>query len=247
MSNRIRLDELLVERNMCDTRSMARSLIMEGKVLVNDVPVTKPGTFVSREVSLRLKGDFVPFVSRGGLKLDGALEDLSLDVRGLVVLDVGASTGGFTDCLLRRGAKKVYAVDVAYGVLHPKLRSDPRVVVIERKNARYLSIEDIGEMVDMVVMDVSFISVKKIIPAASSVLKKGGIILPLVKPQFEVGRGEVERGGVVRDKKKVERVLKDMELFLEREGYEVLGVVPSRVKGAKKGNQEYFIAAKKIL
>ncbi len=246
MSDKMRLDELVVDAGLAPTRSMARSLIMEGKILVDDVPVTKPGKMVKRGSSVRLKGDFIPYVGRGGMKLEGALDDLSIDVSGLLAVDIGASVGGFTDCLLKRGAKRVHAVDVAYGILHPKLRQDDRVRVIERKNARYLSFEDIGEMVDLVTIDVSFISVKKIVPKVSSFLKPGGVLLVLVKPQFEVGKDEVERGGVVRDAEKLKRVLEDIESFLVGEGYEILGVVPSKVRGAKKGNQEYFIAGKKI-
>ncbi len=242
--SKIRLDQLLVERGIVESRNKAQALIMEGKVIVGDTVITKPGRFVHKDVQIRLK-EIIPYVSRGGLKLEGALEDFGVDVSGMVALDIGASTGGFTDCLLQKGASKVYAVDVAYGIIHPKLRNDKRVKVIERKNARYLTLDDIGEKVDIATIDVSFISVKKIIPRLNDILKDGGILLTLVKPQFEVGKDEVERGGVVRDEGKIKRVLNDIKRFLEEEGYKVIGILPSRIKGAKKGNQEYFIYARK--
>ena len=244
MSRRKRLDLLLVERGLVESRNKAQALIMEGKVLVNDKPITKPGTAVPQDAEIRVK-EVLPYVSRGGLKLEGALEDFGIDVEGFVALDIGASTGGFTHCLLKKGAKKVYAVDVAYGVIHPTLRADERVVLIERKNARYLKFEDIGEQVDIATIDVSFISIRKIIPNLWDIIKSGGFLLPLVKPQFEVGKGEVEKGGVVRSKEKIERVLSEIEAFLNHQGYRVIGVKPSRVKGAKKGNQEFFVLARK--
>ncbi len=244
MSSKKRLDLLLVDRGLVESRNKAQALIMEGKVLVNDRPVTKPGTMVPEDAEIRVR-ETLPYVSRGGLKLEGALEDFGIDVRGFVALDIGASTGGFTHCLLKKGARKVYAVDVAYGVIHPSLRVDKRVILIERKNARFLSFEDIGEQVDIATIDVSFISVKKIIPNLWDIIKSGGFLLPLVKPQFEVGKGEVEKGGVVRSREKIERVLTDIEGFLKDQGYKVLGVKPSRVKGAKKGNQEFFVLARR--
>ncbi len=244
MSSKKRLDVLLVERGFVESRNRAQALIIEGKVLVYDRPITKPGTAVPEDAEIRLK-DVLPYVSRGGLKLEGALEDFGIDVKGFVALDIGASTGGFTHCLLKRGAKKVYAVDVAYGIMHPSLRSDERVVLIERKNARYLRFEDIGEQVDIATIDVSFISIRKIIPNLWDIIKPGGFLLPLVKPQFEVGKGEVEKGGVVRSREKIERVLYKIEDFLRDQGYSVLGIRPSRVKGAKKGNQEFFVLARR--
>ena len=179
------------------------------------------------------------YVSRGGVKLEHALKTFDIDVRGKVALDVGASTGGFTDCLLQHGAEKVFAIDVGYGQLHWKLRNDPRVVNIERLNARYLKLEDIGENVDIVTIDVSFISLVKIIPSIMNVLKSNGTLVCLVKPQFEVGKGEVGKGGIVRDETKHKEVIRKISTFLEESGFFIIGIEDSPILGAE-GNKEFL-------
>ncbi len=186
-----RIDTLLVKKALVPTRARARSLIMSGVVFVDGARVDKAGTLVEENSRVELKDSSLKYVGRGGIKLESALREFSIDVRDKVALDVGASTGGFTDCLLKHGAKRVYAVDVGYGQLDWKLRQDPRVRVLERTNARYLKPEDIGEPVDICTIDVSFISLTKIIPPLSQMIKRGGVLIALIKPQFEVGKGEV--------------------------------------------------------
>lgn len=212
---------------------------MSGYVFVDGTRVDKAGTMVKEDSSISVNHPALAYVSRGGVKLEAALREFKVDVRGKVALDIGASTGGFTDCLLRLGAMTVYAVDVGYGQLDWKLRQDRRVVVKERVNARYLRPEDIGELVDIVTVDVSFISLTKIIPAAAGLLKPGGTLVSLIKPQFEVGRGEVGRGGVVRDKTKHKEVVDKIVVFLEELNFKVLGVIPSPILGAD-GNKEFL-------
>ena len=194
-----RLDVLLVELGLAPTRAKAQALVLAGQVVVDDQRVDKPGTRVSAEAELRLKGEPMPYVSRGGLKLEAALRHFQLDVRGAVCADVGASTGGFTDCLLQAGAAKVHALDVGRGQLHARLRSDPRVVLHEGVNARHLASSDLLESVSVLVLDVSFISLTQVLPATVPFLRPGGVTVALVKPQFEAGRGQVGKGGVVRD------------------------------------------------
>ena len=190
-----RLDNLLVDRGLVSSRERAKALIAEGKVLVDQQKIDKPGATVRVEAHLQLTAE-LPYVSRGGLKLEGALRAFGIDPGGMVVMDVGASTGGFTDCVLQRGAKKVYAVDVGYGQLAWKLRNDPRVVNLERANIRYLQREAVEEEgVDLILIDTSFISIEKFLPHLLGFLKEGGILLGLIKPQFEVGKGEVGKGG----------------------------------------------------
>ena len=236
-----RLDLLLVERNMVQSRERARALIMAGRILVNDVPVDKAGTKVAEDADIVLKGEDIPFVSRGGLKLDHAVKGLGLDVTGLTCLDIGASTGGFTDCLLQHGAGKVFAVDVGYGQLAWSLRQDPRVVVIERTNIRHMKYDVIGQSVDLIVVDTSFISLKLVIPAAEKFMKKGTRILALIKPQFEAGRERIGKGGVVRDPKVREEIIGEIKDFFDNRGYETGEVIPSPVPGPK-GNQEFIIS-----
>jgi 23S rRNA (cytidine1920-2'-O)/16S rRNA (cytidine1409-2'-O)-methyltransferase len=236
-----RLDLLVVEKNMVQSRERARALIMAGRILVNDVPVDKAGTKVALDAHIILKGEDIPFVSRGGLKLDHAVTGLDLDVTGLHCLDIGASTGGFTDCLLQHGAGKVYAVDVGYGQLAWSLRQDPRVVVIERTNIRHLEYDVVGEKVDLVVADTSFISLKLVIPAAEKFMKKGTLILALIKPQFEAGRDRIGKGGVVRDPEVREEIIGEIKDFFNNRGYEIGEVIPSPVPGPK-GNQEFIIS-----
>ncbi len=234
-----RLDSLLVEKQLTNSREEAKRLILAGKTLVNGVALSKVGSLINEESDIKLKDKGHPFVSRGGLKLAGALKEFNVKVRGLTALDAGASTGGFADCLLQNGVKKVFAVDVGYGQLAWKIRKDPRIVTIEKKNVRYLTISDLGEAVDLAVVDLSFISVKLVLPAIISVLKRKGRIISLIKPQFEVGKAEVGKGGIVRDTKKHVKVLNDISQFTKDAGLDVLGHVQSPIAGAK-GNTEYF-------
>ena len=221
-------------------RQRARALIMAGKILVDTQRMDKPGMQVSVDSSIDLKGDDLPYVSRGGLKLESALDALNLDVRDLICLDVGASTGGFTDCLLQHGAQKVYAVDVGYGQLAWKLRQDHRVVVIERTNIRHMRPELMAELADLVTIDASFISLKIVVPAVLGLIKPSGRILALIKPQFEAGKGNVGKGGVVKDTEIHHRIISDLSDFFEQQGLVCGPVVPSPVLGPK-GNQEFII------
>ena len=237
-----RIDELLVKRGFSETRSKAKALLMAGSVFVDGHRVEKAGAMVAAAAEIELKGVSGRYVGRGGVKLEAALKGFGIDPGGKTVLDVGASTGGFTDCLLQHGALVVYAVDVGYGQLAWSLRNDPRVRVLERLNARYLKLEDIGERVDIATFDVSFISLTLVIPPVLGVLKPGGVIIALVKPQFEVGKGEVGRGGIVRDEAKRLRTVKKIEAFVESAGLDLMGVIPSPIPGAD-GNREYLLAA----
>ena len=244
-SNKPRLDVLLVEKGLAESRQRAAALILAGKVLVEGRKASKAGQRVAPEAKVEVLDQSESYVSRGGFKLAGALDALSLVVSGLVAMDVGASTGGFTDCLLRRGAKKVYAIDVGYGQLAWQLRQDSRVVVLERCNVRYLTREQVVELVDLAVIDTSFISLKKVIPKVFEFLQTSGRLLALIKPQFEVGKGQVGKGGVVRDPKLHEQVVGDMEDFCRDQGLEVERVVESSLLGPK-GNREFFISAVKL-
>ena len=217
---------------------------MAGEVLVDDRPVTKAGTLVNSEASIRLRGRPSPYVSRGGLKLEKAVDDFAVQVRDRVVLDVGASTGGFTDCLLRRGARLVYAVDVGYGQFDWKLRNDPRIIVFEKKNIRALRSEELSDAPELAVVDVSFISLRLVIPQVMKVLADPGEILALIKPQFEVGKGKVGKGGVVRSGNDHLRVVGEIRGAAEAMGLEVGGVMESPLLGPK-GNKEFFIHLRK--
>jgi 23S rRNA (cytidine1920-2'-O)/16S rRNA (cytidine1409-2'-O)-methyltransferase len=232
-----------MEMGLAQSRQRAQALIMAGKVLVDDHPIYKPGTPVSNSQHIVLREEDIPYVSRGGLKLAGALQTLNIDVKGLVCLDVGASTGGFTDCLLQRGAQRVFAVDVGYGQLSWKLRQDARVHVIERTNIRNLSSEALPCPVDLTTIDVSFISLKIVVPAVIKFLKKEARVLALIKPQFEVGKGMVGKGGVVRDPLLHETVVEDLSSFFKKTGFRIESVIPSRLRGPK-GNREFFISLK---
>jgi len=237
-----RLDQLLVERGLAESRTKAQALILAGQVVVGEARVDKPGTRVPKDAELRLKGEVLPYVSRGGLKLAAALDHFRLDPKGLVCADIGASTGGFTDCLLQRGAAKVYAIDVGTAQLHQKVRADPRVVSKERVNARHLTDEDLPERVQALVIDVSFISLKLVLP---SVLPKlDGWLVALVKPQFEAGRDGVEKGGVVRDAKVRQDAIDGVRAFVEGQGLDVLGVIDSPAPGPA-GNVEALLAARR--
>lgn len=237
------MDNLLVELGLAPSRSKAQALLMSGVVYVDGQRVDKAGTRVLSSSEIELRGDTNPYVSRGGLKLEAALDAFGIDPQGLTAVDIGASTGGFTDCLLQRGAEKVYAVDVGRGQLDWKLRQDVRVVPLERVNARYLMLSDLGEPVDLAVLDVSFISLRKVIPPVVKLLKPRGLIVALIKPQFEVGRGEVGKGGIVRDPAKHVRVVEDMSAFIASTGLTVQGVVDSPILGAG-GNREFLICAR---
>lgn len=218
---------------------------MAGQVVAGDHKVEKSGQMLPLSVELRVKDD-LPFVSRGGLKLQKALDEFGIDVNGLVVMDVGASTGGFTDCLLQRGARKVIAVDVGYGQLAWKLRQDERVLSLEKTNIRYLEPEKLPEVPAMAVIDASFISLDKVLPNTLRLISPEGIVVALVKPQFEVGRGEVGKGGVVRDPEKHQAVIESVCSLAETLRLQVLGVVESPILGPK-GNREFLIHLKKTL
>jgi 23S rRNA (cytidine1920-2'-O)/16S rRNA (cytidine1409-2'-O)-methyltransferase len=239
MSESERLDRRVVAEGLAQTRSRAEALIRAGRVLVDDVPVEKPGTRVRAEAPIRLRGELPRFVSRGGEKLAGALEDLAVDPRGRRCLDVGASTGGFTDCLLQRGARHVTALDVGYGQLALRLRDDPRVTPLERSNARHLEPGLLAEGIDLVTVDVSFISLRLLLPALRAALPAAELLL-LVKPQFEVGRDQVGRGGVVRDDGLRAAALTAVRTTAEALGYAALGQADSRLSGPK-GNREIFL------
>jgi 23S rRNA (cytidine1920-2'-O)/16S rRNA (cytidine1409-2'-O)-methyltransferase len=239
-----RLDELLTEKGLFDSRSKAHACIMAGLILVNEQKMEKPGVKVDETSVIRVLGSTCPFVGRGGLKMEKALNEFKIDVTGMVVADIGAGTGGFTDCVLKRGAKKVFAIDVGYGQIDWKLRSDERVVTIERKNARELLLSDIGEKVDLIVMDVSFISILKVLPALASILKDTGVIVTLIKPQFEIGRGNVPMGGVIKDDAVRAKVLADIKAGVASLGYEVLNETTSPITG-HDGNVEFLLQLKK--
>ena len=239
MKKRIRLDAFLVEIGLAESVLGACPLIMAGKVMVDGKVVSKAGAEVSRESEVSIKKDS-PFVGRGGLKLEGALKDFGIAVTGLIAMDVGSSTGGFTDCLLKNGASRVYAVDVGKGLIDDSLRRDPRVCLLEGRNIRHLEAEDVGEKIDIATVDVYFISLKKVIPKLKEFLKPFGMVLALIKPQFEAGKENVGKGGVVRDPSVHQAVVEDIKSFSERAGFKVLGVSPSKITGAK-GNAEFWI------
>ncbi len=241
-----RLDVLMVERGLAESRAKAQALVLAGQVVVGDKRVDKPGALVPADAEIRLKGELARYVSRGGLKLEAALDRFGLDVAGRVCADIGASTGGFTDCLLQRGAAKVYAIDVGYGQLHEKLRQDGRVVSIERVNARHLTEAELAEPVSVVTIDVSFISLELVLPAVLERLAPGGLLVALVKPQFEVGPKKVEKGGVVRDEAARKEAIARIADFVRSRGLTVLGVMDSPIAGPA-GNVEALLAAQKPL
>ncbi len=244
MSSKDRLDKLLFEKGLVRSREKARAFILEGKVFVNGRRIDKCGTKVDLTSEIRLEDEGSSYVSRGGEKLKAAIDAFGIVPKDWVVMDVGASTGGFTDCILQEGARKVYAVDVGYGQLAWKLQQDSRVVNLERRNIRYLRQEEVGEKLDLILIDTSFISIKKFLPHLLGFLKEGGMILGLIKPQFEVERGKVGKGGVVRDTHLHQIVIDSISAFASDLGLKVLGVVPSPLLGPK-GNKEFFIWLKK--
>ena len=230
----------MVEKGLVASRQRAQAMIMAGNVLVNCQLVEKSGHLISEASEITLKGETIPYVSRGGLKLEKALKSFAVSVQGLVCLDVGASTGGFTDCLLQHGATHVYAVDVGYGQLAWQLRQDARVTAIERMNIRNMPLNMLPEPVDLVTIDVSFISLKIVVPAVMKFIKKPAWIIALIKPQFEVGKGKVGKGGVVRDPLQHESVLNELDQFFKDSGWTCLAVVPSPILGPS-GNREFLI------
>jgi len=239
---RERIDKLLVDRGLVDSRTKAQALVMAGVVLVNEQRVNKPSEQFPINASIRVKRSDDPasrYVGRGGLKLEAALDAFKIDVKGFVCLDVGASTGGFTDCLLQRGANKVFAIDVGHNQIDFRLRQDARVEVREGVNARYLRPSDFPTKFDLVVMDVSFISATKVLPAIVPLLTDGGLLVVLVKPQFEVGKGEVGSGGIVRDADKRARVVEKVNEFAASIGLETCGEIESPIQGAE-GNVEFL-------
>lgn len=235
-----RLDVALVERGLVETRSKAQSLIMARRVLVNGAFVDKAGATVANDDDVRIAELEHPWVGRGGMKLAHALKEFGIDVTGKVCVDIGASTGGFTDVMLKSGARKVYAIDVGYGQIDVSLRNDPRVVNREKVNARYLQPEDFEERIELVSIDVSFISLKLILPTVTRFL--AGELVALIKPQFEVGKADVGKGGIVRDVVKRAAAVESVVAFAREHGYDVKGVIESPVKGAE-GNVEYLMSA----
>ena len=243
MKKKTRIDQALIERGFFESRERAQRAIMAGEVRVGDRVFAKPAEKI--DIDEKISVSEVPqFVGRGALKLSGALDHFGIDVASKVALDIGASTGGFTDCLLQRGAAKVFAVDVGHGQLAWKLRNDPRVIVIEKVNARFLSREHVPEDVDLCVIDVSFISLTLILPRAFELVTKNGMILALIKPQFELERKDVGRGGIVREPELHEKAQRKIVKFVEAANYDVVGLVPSTITGTD-GNQEFFICIRK--
>ena len=239
MKHKQRLDLLMTERGLCDSRSRAQALIMSGAVFVDGQKCDKAGTPVADDAAVEVRGETCPFVSRGGLKLEKALREFGVDPTGYVCSDSGASTGGFTDCLLQKGAKKVFAIDVGYGQLAWSLRTDPRVVCMERTNIRYVTPEDLGEPLDLSVVDVSFISLRLVLPAVQKLLKPTGQVLCLIKPQFEAGKDKVGKKGVVREPEIHLEVLENYVENAHAAGFKVLDVTFSPIKGPE-GNIEFL-------
>ncbi len=242
--SRKRLDQLLVERGLAESRTRAQALVLAGLVYSGEKRLDKPGTGMAEDIAIEVRGQPHPWVSRGGVKLAHGLNHFALDPAGAVAIDVGASTGGFTDVLLSRGAAKVHAVDVGHGQLAWKLRNDPRVIVQERTNARHLTAVEIPDPVDLVVCDASFIGLETVLPAAMALAKPGAALVALIKPQFEVGPARVGKGGVVRDPALHEEVCARIAAWLPTQGWTVLGIEPSPILGPE-GNREFLIGARK--
>jgi len=237
---RERIDKILVDLGLAESRTKAQALVMAGAVLVDEQRVSKPSETFNPNANVRIKAGAQPrYVSRGGLKLEAALRDFAVDVSGTVCLDVGASTGGFTDCLLQHGAARVVAIDVGHNQMDWKLRGDPRVELREGVNARYLAAADFAERFDLITIDVAFISATQILPAVVPLLKPAGQIITLIKPQFEVGKGEVGKGGIVKDREQHQRVITEVNRVAEALGLEVGGLIESPIHGAE-GNVEFL-------
>ena len=243
MSKKLRLDQLLVGRGFFPSREQARRAILAGEVSVATRVVDKPSELLDEQTAVAVKPTR-KYVGRGALKLESALENFDIDIRGTSALDIGASTGGFTDCMLQRGAEKVYAVDVGYGQLDWKLRTDARVIVIEKTNARFLTRDQVQELVDICVIDVSFISLTLILPNAIALLTPEGVLLALIKPQFELQRSDVGKGGIVRDPRLHQKAQDKIVAFVNDLGHVVVGIAPAGIKGAD-GNQEFFACIRK--
>lgn len=239
-----RLDIYLVENGLVSGRDLAKSLIMAGKVYVNNQKADKAGEQVGEKDKVEVRGETLKYVSRGGLKLEKAMESFPINLEGAVAMDIGASTGGFTDCMLQNGARKVFSVDVGYGQLAWKLRTDERVVNMERTNIRYVTAEDIGEELDFASIDVAFISLKLVLPVAKTLLRENGELVALIKPQFEAGREKVGKKGVVRDASVHREVIEEVTNFAQECGFCILGIDFSPIKGPE-GNIEYLMYAKK--
>jgi len=239
--NKLRLDQLMLLNNLVGSRNEAQGLILAGKVMVNDKIVNKAGLLFNDDSKILIIDDKCPYVSRGGLKLEHALNEFSIDVKDAICLDVGASTGGFTHCLLLNGARKVYAVDVGYGQLHWKLRNNSQVINMEKINIRYVKKEDFNESFDIITIDASFISLKLVIPPILPFIKENTLIISLIKPQFEAGRKNVKKGGIIRDVLIHEEVIENMKEFVyNNTTLKILGITPSPILGAK-GNKEFLM------
>jgi 23S rRNA (cytidine1920-2'-O)/16S rRNA (cytidine1409-2'-O)-methyltransferase len=243
MPKKLRLDQLLVGRGLFPSREQARRAVLAGEISVATRVADKPSELLDEQTAVAVKPNR-KYVGRGALKLEPALEHFDIDLRGKTALDIGASTGGFTDCMLQRCVEKVYAVDVGYGQLDWKLRNDPRVIVLERINARFLSRDQVQELVDICVIDVSFISLILILPNALALLKPDGVILALIKPQFELQRSEVGKGGIVRDPRSHQKAQDKIVAFVNDLGHFIAGIAPAAIKGAD-GNQEFFACIRK--
>jgi 23S rRNA (cytidine1920-2'-O)/16S rRNA (cytidine1409-2'-O)-methyltransferase len=243
MPKKLRLDQLLVGRGFFPSRGQARRAILAGEVSVATRVADKPSELLDEQTAVAVKPTR-KYVGRGALKLEPALDHFDIDLQGKTALDIGASTGGFTDCMLQRGAEKVYAIDVGYGQLDWKLRNDPRVIVLEKMNARFLTREQVPEFIDICVIDVSFISLTLILPNAVALLKPDGMILALIKPQFELQRSEVGKGGIVRDPRLHQKAQDKIVAFVNDLGHVVAGIAPAVIKGAD-GNQEFFACIRK--
>ena len=243
MSKKARLDVVLVEQGLFESREQAKRAVMAGEVRLGDQVLTKSSVLIAPDAELSVATP-PKYVGRGGLKLEGALDHFAIDAAGAIALDIGASTGGFTDCLLQRGATKVYAIDVGHGQLAWKIRNDPRVVVREHLNARHLTRDDIPERIDLCVIDVSFISLTLILPNAFELLSPTGVILALIKPQFELQREDVGRGGIVSDPELHEKAQRKVADFVAAQGHTVVGLAASPITGTD-GNQEFFLCARK--
>lgn len=241
-----RLDKLLVQQGLVASRERAKALILAGKVIVDNHRMDKAGMQISTDAVIRLKGRDIPYVSRGGLKLEKALREFVVEVKDKIAIDVGASTGGFTDCLLQHGTKKVYAVDVGYGQLAWQLREDTRVVDLERRNIRHLQADQLDEIPDFAVIDASFISLAKVLPNTLSLLSENADVIALIKPQFEVGKGQVGKGGVVKDRRLHDLVVEQICELAYELNCQVFGVVESPILGPK-GNREFLIHMRKVV
>jgi 23S rRNA (cytidine1920-2'-O)/16S rRNA (cytidine1409-2'-O)-methyltransferase len=244
-SQKVRLDKFLFDSDFAESIESVRALIMSGRVLVNGQKIDKAGALIDADADIRIVGEEIKYVSRGGIKLEKAISEFNINVKDKIALDIGASTGGFTDCLLQSGAKKVYALDVGYGLLAWKLRNDPRIVNIEKTNIRYLDKSLIKEKADIITIDVSFISLTKVIPVIIDLLKLQGIIIALIKPQFELKRVDVGKGGIVKESEKHGKTIEKIRDFAINLGLEIKGVIESPILG-QKGNREFLICLIKV-